>query len=1295
MAKPHVQKPDQKKASSEALIKRYMRVVLERPSASFPLQRLAELYRARDGKLDALVADLESQVGAKGPSAFSAQLVLGGLYRFDGQFDRAKTTFEAAIGGRPESGEARLALASFLEFRGDKAGAKTAYEAALPRLKKDNEKEPVHRRLLTLSLDLKDWEAAKGHHRYLVKRAHGSFFARAELGRELMLREEYARAEEEYRSLLKFSVGDHRAVAPTLRDLGRALAKQGKESEALKVLRRGLRIAGKQSGLRREILGYTVEVYRSQEKLAELIVLLRSEANKDFDNQRLLGELLEETGQLTASLKAYKKALKIKAKDIEVRLKVVQLLQIQGELGRVTQHYQKLIIAAPHNPDFVFRLAEAWLQRGRRDKALEQLRKLEARSGTDEDILGSLVDFYERVGEGDRAMALLERLSRNPQGSARYLIELGDRYFAQGEEERAQQIWKRILNVVPGRADALHAYGEVLLQHDLVDEALHALRQAMKLAPGVVKYTKSFALALERTGSRSSRALRREQYKTAEAIWQSLLDKADPRLAREARQHIVTLWSLSAELKQRLRPLERRLAFEEPDLESGRLLGEAYIRLRRYGDAERVLRVVISHEPTDIAALKRLERVLVLQRKMPAAIEVLEQLRRADRRRAQVYYERMAKYSAELYRDDQAIEYAARAVELSPDDARGHRRLGEMYRRRQDFERAILQFRKAIAKNDRLFEVYLELALLLANASKTDEADRLLRHVVRASPDEELISQAAKLSIQLNLGRPQLAALEKDLLPLALGNPERPIYRRLLLELYGTLAFPLAHRAQSSDPAEAALAQAALGRLGQRAVKPLLDALADPREGQQRIAIDLLSFVRNKSSAPALFSFAVGDADSDLRVRAMSALGMLEEPSLLPRFREYLLPAGGAVAAEDPVSFAAAWAVSRLPGPGAKGLLRELLFSNADEVRGLSLLALVSSKRFIDTAVVRELLDARTSRLVRACAALALGEMGQPRDAEALVALGSQFEGTPLGATRLLALARLGGPSANREIAEALLSAVPGAPNAAASAAIALVKSGRLVPARLPSSRSLAHLLSQLMPDYDGEPEVAAAIRRLARALGVAVVTAVQSSPENARVTANALMASERVGFGALRLRQGAPTEELTEIRELLETIAQKAAEPFARLSRHPSDKVRALALSFLGRRPEASAQAVLLAALQDPSADVIRVAIALVTEHAIEAARPGVIDVLRSAVEWPLRVSAAQALGALPSHPEAIAALQQVASLDSLALVREAAVLSLFALDPKKARKSLKSRVENDPEPRVRELSKTLLEKR
>ena len=52
-------------------------------------------------------------------------------------------------------------------------------------------------------------------------------------------------------------------------------------------------------------------------------------------------------------------------------------------------------------------------------------------------------------------------------------------------------------------------------------------------------------------------------------------------------------------------------------------------------------------------------------------------------------------------------------MELNPDDAEGHRRLGEMYRSRQDVDHAIAEFRAAIAKNDRLFVVYFELADLL------------------------------------------------------------------------------------------------------------------------------------------------------------------------------------------------------------------------------------------------------------------------------------------------------------------------------------------------------------------------------------------------------------------------------------------------------------------------------------------------------------------------------------------------------------------------------------------------------
>src|SRR5260370_9494888 len=133
-----------------------------------------------------------------------------------------------------------------------------------------------------------------------------------------------------------------------------------------------------------------------------------------------------------------------------------------------------------------------------------------------------------------------------------------------------------------------------------------------------------------------------------------------------------------------------------------------------------------------------------------------------------------------------------------------------MYRSRKDVDHAIAEFRAAIVKNDRLFIVYFELADLLLSKGQTEETDRLFRRVVRGAPDEELVARAARLSMQINLGRGTLESLEQDLLPLAIGNPQRPIYRRLLVEIYGSLTFGLVQRVRHAAAEEAADARTAL-----------------------------------------------------------------------------------------------------------------------------------------------------------------------------------------------------------------------------------------------------------------------------------------------------------------------------------------------------------------------------------------------------------------------------------------------------------------------------------------------------
>ena len=1284
--------------SADTLIARYTGILLQQPGAQFPLQRLAELYRKRDGTLDRLVADFEARAARSDAEQWNALVALAGIYRQAGQRDRAVSTYERAIAQRPTEPAALLALGRLQVDRGDKAAARRVIEQALPHLSSDAEREQVLRELMTLSLDLKDPAAAKRFHQQLVKRAHGSFYVRGELGRELFVRGQYQQAVEEYEALVKVASGDNRVLAPALRDLGQAQAKLGQTEAALATLRRALQVAGAQSGVRREVYEIIVQVYRASDRLPELITELEQRHLTDFQELRMLGSVYEETGQVQKALQTYQQALRANGRDLETRIKVVQLLQIQGELDAAIREYEALIRAAPQNPDFVFQLAEALIQRGDREGALRHLRRLEARSSGDEEILAALVDFYERVEEKDRALALLQRLTQRNVNDPRHFVELGERYWQDGKKEQAERTWRRILSVGQDRAAAHLALGEVYLEHNLPQQGLETLREAVKLAPNSVKGRKAYALALERTGASSeSQRARAQQYAEALKIWEQLLANAgtDDALARDARQHIVNLWHLSGRLERRRPPLERRLKREPPDLEAGRLLAEVEIRLKNYAAAERTLETVTKHAPGDVSSLIRLERVLVLQRKLRPAIQVLARLVEAHPQRAREYYERMAQYASEIYADDEAVEYAARAVELNPDNPEGHKKLGDMYRQRQQLDKAIQAYRQAISKNDRMFPVYVVLAELLLARGAADEADQLLRRVVRASPDDELVARAARMSMQINLGRGTLESLEKELLPVALGNPQKPLYRQLLVEVYGALAMPLIYESRSSDAAEASNAKQQLERIGERAVKPLLDALNDERSDQQRIAIALLRHIHNRGAGPALFAFATGPADPALRARAMEAVAALEDPALVPKLRDLLVPDGEVRADEsDPVLLAAAWAAARIQAPTVRPLLHDLLRSEAPSLRALAALGL----GFIDDRPSIPLLgevarDVGAGPLPRAAAAYSLGKMGAKREQESLTQLCEANDPT-LRATAILALARLGAQSSERVIAQALVSAAPEERSAAAQAALVLATGEwHAAPSldTLESRLSVRALLEQLRPTGDDPDDEVAALVQLAPALARASAAATMSSPERARVVADALRdRGGLVGFAPLtRHLQAATAARQQAAATAHEQIAAAVVEPFEALTTHPEPQVRARAVEFLGTRPEPSARAQVVAALGDSDEQVQGAALTVLARLGDPATIPAIAALLASSHPWQVRRRAAETLSAVLSpdrqNPAAAAALERAALTDPFALVREAATHALGQTSSRRARTVLSRIAREDREPRVR----------
>ncbi|HEY5145759.1 MAG TPA: HEAT repeat domain-containing protein, partial [Polyangiaceae bacterium] len=744
--------------------------------------------------------------------------------------------------------------------------------------------------------------------------------------------------------------------------------------------------------------------------------------------------------------------------------------------------------------------------------------------------------------------------------------------------------------------------------------------------------------------------------------------------------------------------------------------------------------------PGDADSYLALERVLVQETKIAEAIAVLERLAEVEPKRARELYQRMAQYALQIYDDDNAIKYAARAVELNPDDAEGHRRLGEMYRSRQDIDHAVAEFRAAITKNDRLFVVYFELADLLLSKGQTDEADRLFRSIVRAAPDEELVARAARLSMQINLGKGTLGSLEQDLLPLAIGNPQRPIYRHLLVEIYGSMTFGLVQRvthASAAEATEAADARTALALIGSRAVKPLLDALADPDVSQQRIAIDVLAYVQNRNAALPLFAFATGPADPALRARAMIACGSLADATLVPKYEALLFPKdalGDQAGAADAVGVAAVWGLARMADARALPVLRRVARGAAPAMRALAVLGLGLAH---DTASAPEIAEIARSvdggTLTRAAAAYALGELDAQPYVPAVIEIAEGGEMLPRRMA-LVALARMARgtsgkePDWTREAVQAMADAVfvgntdtagaGGAEALSQTAVAALAALAASAPARgARVSRATGEgmasldtaptgaldvdaLLDALAPRHATDAERQTALVRFADPIRRAALAALRASGPRATAVIDAL------GTGQGELLPFVGPGQTGPAADAARSLAAGLASSLVPLARNPDPAIRTKAIVLVARSSDDAATGAVVSALEDPSEAVQRVAIAAVGAPGT-AGRPAadaraiaaVAKILATHDSWAMRILAAQALGRLGAidavdrgaSREVGARLSEAAAKDSYALVRQASLEALASFDPADARVLAQRMVATDPEPRVREAASAL----
>jgi tetratricopeptide (TPR) repeat protein len=97
-----------------------------------------------------------------------------------------------------------------------------------------------------------------------------------------------------------------------------------------------------------------------------------------------------------------------------------------------------------------------------------------------------------------------------------------------------------------------------------------------------------------------------------------------------------------------------------------------------------------------------------------------------------------------LYKDkkyDQAIDSVKKDISSKPDDATNYNFLANIYRDKGQTDLAIENYHKAIELNDKFAQPRVNLASMLINLGKKDDAKSVIEDGLKAFPDNKLLEQ--------------------------------------------------------------------------------------------------------------------------------------------------------------------------------------------------------------------------------------------------------------------------------------------------------------------------------------------------------------------------------------------------------------------------------------------------------------------------------------------------------------------------------------------------------------------------
>ena len=488
------------------------------------------------------------------------------------------------------------------------------------------------------------------------------------------------------------------------------------------------------------------ESQRVNEAITEAQALLKQNPN-DLPTRRLLGRIyLRQLGELTSAaqsdmaeraIEQYKEVYRLDPTDTESALWLARLYRLRNEHDKAEEVLRGLLKEDPENEAAVEQLTQLLLDEGKSEDAVSLLEGITGRnpSPTLLDLLG---DAYSQNHDLPKAEEAYRKAADLDPSESSHLRGLGQTLLSEEKYSDALTVYQKLSDLMPDDADVYLRLGQIYRELNKLDLAEQSLLKARQYEPGSPEVMYNEAMLYEAqgryddairvlsdavTGLKSGSTVLPSRRRSLAILYQQL-----GQLYRDA-QNFPAALNTYAELGT---------LGEEEDRRARILIMDTYRAEKNLPKALEAGKEAVAKYPSDPGIVTSNALLLGENGQTDEAVKTLQgQLTKtpADRDTylniAQVY-ERARRYKE--------AEQAALTAEALPGAPRDNEMtwfmLGAIYERQKFYDRAEVEFKKALAVNPRDAAVLNYYGYMLGDLGiRLDEAQSLVQRALKEEPN--------------------------------------------------------------------------------------------------------------------------------------------------------------------------------------------------------------------------------------------------------------------------------------------------------------------------------------------------------------------------------------------------------------------------------------------------------------------------------------------------------------------------------------------------------------------------------